>query len=549
MVETRPDASRRWLESLPYGDMRQAMPKVLKALGSLNRTELSPHARAGLMPDYENSYHLAAHYYRRMGRMHTQNRISLDERLELHSLTREMAFAYKLIVNDTLAQRGSPKGKTLLMAIHAAIHYLGLMLMGCYENYTPAPVHLWRELYGLFAFAVQHELTDAEIESEAIRDGLPNIAAEFKRIALIALTDPYRLSRVEHWEIFQYLSYWVDLADVAQSEEHELDSYHFLVDLTGGGKPAAMTSHTVLPGGARWWINTKFLVARLHQHQQTLESSHEELNLGFSRRLPRHECLQILSCLRRAWEEPPERNHPRFPKINRVDVIWSVAAIHELFRALDPLSAGETAMPSSTQSFHLEDGSECGVSWEALNGSEGGLCLSQHSASVHQLEVGQLAAICEHMDGHPTSRWSLAVLRWLSNDHHRTTLGLEFLRGDVQVACIHALHGNKIELRPKPAFLISGYEVQGISTPTIIAPRGLHREGRMLCLQIGEEQIYLHARNRVEATTTFERFFYQTFEPSSEQLQSDHADRLEDDVMIDFSGHELGNKESDWDKF
>ena len=71
----------------------------------------------------------------------------------------------------------------------------------------------------------------------------------------------------------------------------------------------------------------------------------------------------------------------------------------------------------------------------------------------------------------------------------------------------------------------------------------------MLCLQIGEEQIYLHARNRVEATTTFERFFYQTFEPSSEQLQSDHADRLEDDVMIDFTGHDLGNKDSDWDKF
>lgn len=554
LVETRPDRSRAWLESLPYGDMRLTLPKVLKALASLNRTELSAVQRAALMLDYENSYHLIASYYRRVAQLQGHNRTALHERLELQQLTREMGFAYKLIVNDFLERKGGPgKSKSLAKAVFAAIHYLGLMLMGCYENYAPAPVHLWRELYGLYAFAVQNTLDDQEIEAEEIREGLGNISAEFKRVCLLAVSDPYHLSRSEHWEIYQYLSYWVELASLDLHHEAEPSRHHFLIDLQGGGKPTAQSASKAAPQGKQWWLNTRMLVSRIQQHLDTLASPNQTpLNIGFSAHLPLREVQQVLMCLQRAWDEHPERSAPRFPKINRVDLIWNLGAIHNLFKALDPLTPGHHDEGPKATTFDiacLESEQLHHLGWDAINGSEGGLCLTQHGAPVHQLEVGQLAALREHVDGKPGSRWSLVVLRWLHSEQRQTTLGLEFIRGDVQVVSVHALHGNKIDTRPKPAFLISGQEVQGISTPTVIAPRGLYREGRTMGLQIGDEQIYIHARNRVEVTGSFERFFYQTFEPTTDQLRPTQADRIEDEMTIEYSSRDLVNRELDWDRF
>lgn len=553
LVETRPEASRAFLEALPYGDMRLTLPKVLKSLASLNRTELPAPQRMSLMPDYENSFHLIASYYHRGAHPSAPHKPALPERLELQQLTREMCFAYKLVVNDFLERKSAhSKSKVLVKAVYAAVHYLGLMLMGFYENYAPAPVHLWRELYGLYTFSVHHELQDADVEAEDLRGGLPTIGAEFKRICLLAISDPYHLSRSEHWEIYHYLSYWVDLASLDRYQESQPSRHHFLIDLAGGGKPTSPVPNKRVPAGAHWWLNTKFLVARIHQHLETLGSHPSALNIGFSSALPNREAQQILLCLQRAWDEHPERAAPRFPKINRADLIWNLAAIHALYQSLDPLSPGQHEPQPKISTFDiaaLDHEQARHLGWEAVNGSEGGLCLTQHGTPIHQLEVGQLAALREHVDGKPSSRWSLAVLRWLHGDQRQTTLGLEFIRGDVQVVSVHALHGNKIDTRPKPAFLISGQEVQGITTPTVIAPRGLYQEGRMLLLQIGDEQLYIHARNRVEITGGFERFFYQTFEPSDEQLRRDFSDRLEDEVMIDFNGHDISNSELDWDKF
>lgn len=548
LVETHPGSSRRWLESLPYGDMRQTLPQVLRALSGLNRSELSAQQRMALMPDYENSVHLIADYYRRADRRVGHQRPTLHERLELQQLTREMAFAYKLIISEQAEKRSGPpkSSKPLLKALHGALHYLGLMFMGHYENYAPVPAPLWRELYALYSYALRHDLSDFEIEASEIRSALPTIAAEFKRICLLAISDPYHLSRSEHWEIHDYLSQWVHLSELTLGSDTPPSRHHFLIDLTGG-KPVCQVPGKLSGDGPRLWLGTEALVKRVQQHLDSLAlHGGGPFNIGFSHGLANREIQQILLGLQRSWDEVPERSTPRYAKINRVDVIWNLAAIHSLFRAIDPLTPGQPELPPRASTFErANDIAEAPRSgWDALNGSEGGLCLSQHgnSTQIHQLEVGQLAALREHIDGKPSSRWALGVLRWLHADQRQTMLGIEFIKGDVQVVNVHALEGNKIETRPKPAFLISGQKVQGKTTPTVIAPRGLYRENRPLCLQIGDEQLYIQAKNRVEVTGSFERFFYQAFQPN--ELQRPDPDPDDDEVI---TYRRPGDRGIDWD--
>jgi len=232
-----------------------------------------------------------------------------------------------------------------------------------------------------------------------------------------------------------------------------------------------------------------------------------------------------------------ERYTPRYPIINQLDVVWGLPPIHQVLNWQDPLSPNTdpNARNADREALARMIGDQnSSLRWDAVNASDGGICISQHQHSVDNLRIGQLAALREYIDGRPSPRWQLGIVRWLRGDKRKgTSLGLQFIKGDVQAVSVRARKGNRIETTAQAALLVSGEEMHGLSSPTVVAQRGMYLDGRSLVLTIGVESLSVRARMRVEATPLIERFFYQVYVHEEEAPESHHGDGEEVPISLD----------------
>lgn len=521
MVETRPDALKRWLEGLPYGDMKRTVPQVAQAIASLNRTEVSVSQRAELVALFDHTYELISDYYRPkiVLRPRGQQFAGRAETDELCNLTREMSFAHKMIVINTIEKRSFwSKDKPLTRALNLAIHYLSLILLEHYESYSPIPIYIWRELNTLFAYASEHKLEQVEALPDHYKHCLATIQDNYVRACLISLANPYQMDRGEHWEMNKYLSHWTPLAHISADPDDFTKRNCFVVDLAGENKPRYGVNALEDPEDPRLrLLITHELTLKISQQIDELEREKQPPQPGFYPGLNAQETLSLLQRMSSHWDFRVERHSPRYPIINQLDVIWGLAQIHRVLTWQDPLSPmanpeARNADRAALQKLLITEEGSQDLRWDAVNASDGGICISQMHHNLDNLRVGQLAALREYIDGRPSQRWALGVVRWLRGDKRKgSTLGLQFIKGDIQAVMIRARKGNRIETTAQAALLLSGEEMHGLASPTVVAQRGLYQDGRQLVLSIGVEALSIRARMRVEATPMVERFFYQTY--------------------------------------
>ena len=538
LVETRPDALKHWLEALPYGDMKRTVPQVAQAIASLNRTDLPVDKRAELVELFDHTYELISDYYRPriVLRPRGQQFAGRAESDELQLLTREMSFAHKMLVMGIINKRSFwSKDKPLARALNLAMHYLSLILLEHYETYSPVPVYIWRELNTLYAYAAKNKLHQLEALPENYKHCLATVEDGYVRACLIALANPYQMDRGEHWEMNKFLSHWGALADISDNPDDFTKRSCFVIDLGSESKPryGVNALEDTEDPNIRLLI-THDLTLKISQMVERLEQDKQMPSPGFYSGLSAIEAMNLLQRMSSHWDFRVERHTPRYPIINQMDVIWGLPAIHQVLNWQDPLSPQTN--PDARRAGRDELASMLGdknapLRWDAVNASDGGICISQHQHSVDNLRIGQIAAMREYIDGQPSPRWQLGLVRWLRGDKRKgTSLGLQFIKGDVQAVTIKARKGNRIETTSQPALLVSGEEMHGLSSPTVVAQRGLYQDGRPLVLSIGVESLSVRARMRVEVTPLIERFFYQVYvheeEPEPVRTGNDDDERI-----------------------
>ncbi len=540
LVETRPDQLKHWLEALPFGDMRRTVPQVSQAIASLNRSEMSHQQRAELNALFDHTYELISDYYRPriMMRPRGQQFASRSEGDELQLLTREMAFAYKLLVTETIEKRSfwSKKDKPLAKALNLATHYLGLILLEHYETYSPVPVYIWRELNAIYGYAARNELDQMESLESDYRHCLPTVDDSYIRICLVALANPYQMDRGEHWEMNKFLGHWGGLARLSDDPDDFTKRNCFVVDLASENKPNYGVNALEDPEDPNLrLLVTQELTAKIGYLIAQLETERKLPQPGFFPGITEADANNLMQRMQSHWDFRVERIAPRYPIINQLDVIWGLNKSHAVLTAQDPLSPNASAeiREGSREVLAAMLGEQPGqLRWDAVNASDGGICIAQHYHSVEQLRIGQLAALREYIDGKPSQRWQLGIVRWLRGDKRKgTSLGLQYIKGELQAVMIRARKGNRIETSWQPALLLSGEEMHGLSSPTVVSQRGLYADGRPLQLQIGLETLSVRARMRVEVTPLIERYFYQVY--IHEEEQTDDTGENGENVSLD----------------
>jgi len=540
LVETDPGRLAKWLHSLPLADMSKTLPEITRAIASLNRTELPYKLRSELVQHFDRTYRLIHDYFRPRPTAVAGGRNKDQENIEhLHVLTREMAFAHKIIVNDASKKRSIwGRNKLKIRAIAYAIHYLGLMLVEQYEKYTPIPIYLWREVNALFAHAGKEE-----IEHEPLDTGetycLPTIEQNYVRNSLIALADPYHLAQGEHWQVFYYLQHWVHLARISEDPDDFRKTECFIIDVTSENKPNFVTSELDDPEDPK--IRLLLTYDLIRQIEYDLESFEEKNKLpekSFHRSIRFSTAKYLWEHLAKHWKQRIERGARRYPIVTRVDVVWGLDDISRVLsqskqRGRKALSTAEVLSITTIKSAeHL--------TWDAINVSAGGIGLCSRQFMIPYINLGDLALVREYMDGKPAPHWRLALCRWHTGDEHNgTMLGLKYIEGRYTPVRL-ILHQGRNERGGQPGIVVSDTIVEGSNSATLITARGAYKEGRVYAMLGYNEPVEIRPRMTVEITPCIERFFYQTYELRDE-LAEEVQEEVSDVIPWTAIPHEKGN--------
>jgi len=323
LVETDPTKLMEWLRSLPLADMSKTLPEITRAISSLNRTEISYKLRAELVASFDEVYTLIHDYFRpRVNRLAIKKPDHQSNLDKLQTLTREMAFAHKIIVNDSQSKRqlwGKNKLKT--KASGYAIFYLGLMLLEQYEVYAPIPIYLWREINSLYAFAGKDDLTHVQVNTDNSYC-LPTVEQNYIRNCLLALADPYHLDKGEHWYLFHYLHHWVHLARISENPDDFRNDACFIIDITSENKPNFVTSELDDPEDPKIrLLLTNELLRQIKFDMETLEEKRLLSDQSFHKSIKHTTAKYLWEHVSKHWKERIERSARRYPIVSKIDVV------------------------------------------------------------------------------------------------------------------------------------------------------------------------------------------------------------------------------------
>lgn len=540
LVETDPAKLAEWLRSLPLADMSKTLPEITRAISSLNRTEISYKLRSELVSSFDTAYALIHDCFRpyvfKRANKKTGHRHNLDK---LHTLSREMAFAHKIIVNDSQNKRqlwGKNKHKTRASAF--AIYYLGIMLVEQYEIYSPIPIYLWREINSLYAHAGKSELNFIEVDTRKSYC-LPTIEQNYIRNCLLALADPYHLDCGEHWHLFHYLYHWVHLARISENPDDFKNEECFIIDITSEKKPNFVTSELDDPEDPKIRLLLTYdLLRQIRFDMEILEEKNTLTEQSFHKSIKHSTAKHLWKHLSIHWKERIERNARRYPIISKIDVIWGLV---DIIRVLGRVSQNRNKILSSAELLSLTRIEKLEhLSWNAIDVSSGGIGLSSRRFMIPHIELGNIALVREYLDGNPAPHWRLAICRWNTGDKNNgTTLGLEYIDGKYTPVRL-VLHQGNNERGGQPALVISSNQSNSSDAPTIITNEGSYKNGRVYALLGLDEPVEIRPRLQMETTPCIDRFFYQTFELRDE-LAEEVLDEVTDVIPWTAVPHEKGN--------
>ena len=474
MVETRPKEAEAWLASLPLADSSASAQQLYHALFSLNRMDVELRDRLALMELYRAPVAgvvtaLQSHF--------THLALPLSPRQRqlaefLRNLYMEMAYGYKFVVRDLLAQRNPwSRRPAITTAAERAIHYLGEVLLRSYQVYVPYPAGVWREIHELYRLAEQNGAQHEPVPgTSANMSDTTSISRSYLRVVLLGLAGPYQLPQQECQHVNQYLKRWSDRATLSADLDIDSPVGHFLVDLSAD-LPAMLYPKDVKLKEAPYLrvLNAVELARVVHQQINQLQKGVAARKLDLGADCFDAACLDMLRRLIKFWGMAARRQFTRRARVNRyVSLCDGVNAIHFFASGAHPFvppeDAETAAAARAARGAAADEDKETVIdldvaiadpepaappsmtapelyrvdTWQVRDESAGGVALSRTGDGAAYVRVGDLLGIEDREAG----EWRIGVARWLkSPESGEVEMGMEMLAPKVAPVAVRPAEG------------------------------------------------------------------------------------------------------------
>ncbi|MES2353215.1 MAG: hypothetical protein V4568_02240 [Pseudomonadota bacterium] len=484
--ETRPKQLEEWLSSLPLIKLFESARTVCDELARLNRSHLEADERLKLLEIYQPILQqlrgeIAEDYNKAPLPLPGTSRQAVNLARELLI---EEAYGYKLaLLEKTSKLMLFGARKQLVPLIEQIMRTLSNSLTLSYQSYLPTPAGVWHEMHELYRYASHQKLVGEEEggKNESLIDSI------YKHAVLMALTDPYRLSRAELAEVMHVA---LQIAPLTELHLNEVpNAQQLFVVLPDSDKPPKRALQYGMdwePRGGEWAVGTTLVVRRLSEAigQGDKKPSQQRANDGFHAISP-----EVLRRLMECWGAPSKRVFRR--QAGQVTTVQVCTGISRVCKILDGVDLANVSQISSTPDSLQE--------WDVINQSAGGLKLRGTPMADTAINVGDVVAV--QYRGVPT--FSIGVVRWAQTfEDSSVELGVQMLAPRAEAATLAPTIGNH---HPKSALLLP--EISALQQPAfVIAQPGNYQLHREFALTHGGKTTTIRGSELIEKTVYYELF-------------------------------------------
>jgi len=579
-----------WLAAVPMANVTAAGEQVLAKLHKINRIKLSYSLRHQiiklLQPAADELTDAIRGQY-----MNAPLPLSAKKRhhlITVQQLLAELATGHKIIINDVqeAAEREQAPADLLLESFYGAMGYLSRILLESYLIYTPEPKGVWGKLNQLYRYAEsksthKRTLTGRDEQTDSNR----SISHTYRRIALLALANPYHLMQGEARTVYQYLDQWAAACHIIDPGGSQSVAGKFFVDLAADAPPGYQSKdkqlHALEPRILDFSKLVEIVSRRIAEIGKSDGSGKQAQLITLAARLER----DLLSRLRDAWANREERQSSREASLGKVHMAAGLSACHHYIsdeipftpeldeihfyrQSLSAPDSGLSLVPLEHEPWRSEEQAaklQSGVhrprtsqfdtnssdkdiwekiyaapishdddvdyrtlfsvsEWHKKNESEGGLCISCEGSFCIPGRVGELVAFkADRSD----ADWTVGAIRWLKMIQDQSLdMGVKMLAGAAEAVAIRAIKGAGTGGEYFRALLTHiGDHDDRIAT--LFTPAAIYDVGTELVVNKTGELFYVQLTKLLTATKAFSQFRFDVVEmPDLEKERIDSIKAL-----------------------
>lgn len=495
-AETRPKPLGQWLDSLPLTQLFDSARAVCDELGRLNRTRLPVDERLKLLEVYQPALsrlraEIAEDYNKAPLPLPATSRQAVNLARELLI---EEAYAYKVaLLEKSSKMMLFGARKQLVPLIEQVMRTLANALTLSYQSYLPTPAGVWHEMHELYRYASQQKLLEEEDTS-----GASPIDVIYKQAVLMALTDPYRLPRVELPEVVRIAAHLAPLTELrfgALPGAQQLFVIHPETDKPP--KPAMQAGMDNEPRGVEWVVGTVLLVHRLSEVVTELESGTQRshgTDALFS--APKDLLDRLVQC----WGAPPKRVFRRQAGQATVQICSGINRLCRLLGSAAQKGGSERETSRLNIPVFADDNMQA---WEVINQSAGGFKLRGQPAGESGINVGEVIGVqYRGMLG-----ISVGVIRWAQTfEDDSVEFGVQMLAPRAEPVSLEPVIGSRGEQK---ALLLP--DIPALQQPAaLVALPGNYQPEREFMLALAKQVDRVRATELLEKTACYELFRFVT---------------------------------------
>ncbi|MEE2732803.1 MAG: hypothetical protein VYA55_18435 [Pseudomonadota bacterium] len=485
------------IHNLPYLDIPSALTLAYRRLHTFNRFALAPAKRLQIVSPFHYAFiRFVDHYRQQLSGSLFAKEISSSELDNLLEFIRELGFAYKHIIRDTLERLKRPAG-------FATVLYMAMLYQYCHGLFSYNRGRMlkrahWQEFHYLYFLATDLQQEDKPVTGPTGTEG--TVAHLYKQSLLMGLASPYSMSAEDQWRTHDYTTKFAGLLTLMEPESiaQLTESYFVTPDClqpayVQGKLPDTITQARVL--------DLSRLMDTVYRHLTAIRSG-DSLRLTGLHNMQRKQAMDLMTMLSDRWCRNPHRNGERREIDEQIGLVWGLENICNM---LDPNQRRMDRLQNRNA------GSDKRAWSRGSDESTTGLRVKLSGEPTCFPEAGQIVALIRQHNGRKTLE--VGLVRWaaISRDD-APECGIERIRGNVKKVLIHQQDDQATD---RNGLLILLRNRNGAIVTRLVAPSGaLSVASEASLLAVGHhEPARADIRQILQRSRSVEVFDVQVIEP------------------------------------
>jgi len=555
-----------WLDGLHLTDVEKSTRSVIDTINQYNQSTLDPIHRIQFMDQFIPvvTQLLESLRGKLKGSPFPLSNNNLERAELVIKMMEAMANGYKISILDLDAGKGDQEQASTasLKATFFSIKYLAEQLLSAWLIYYPEPQGVWAQIHRLYRYAEETGMHDKVLPAQVGENLTANtILHMYKRIVLLAISNPYHLMEGEASAILDYLRNWATKCTITPHTQGAKVTGQFYVDLESGDAPRFASDHIEHKPKQGRIIGVDALAAGLANLIHKITEQSRGKNMSLKDRMNR----DMLIRLQNAWGGRADRQEQRSLDSENVLLSVGLGASHYFVSGLknfEPekdeiisgggssgLESGLSLVPLEEDGWkkqELKDKMESGVTqhrvstfddnsadtwqkinatkayhqsivankipefksteWSKFNESQGGLGLTSSDISNLKIRVGDLISFSKDSG----NSWRLGASRWLMNKNNQTLdLGIKTISESALAVGVRAISGVGEGGEYFRAFVCSTKN-NSETVQTVIVPANIFDIQSELVLSQDGNIEYIHLQKLIDTTSSYSQFQFET---------------------------------------